>query len=162
MALSNNNRKPALRRKDNHIRVLIVGSDDSARKGITDALTGEDEINIEGHASNASELENYINKLTPNIVIVNDQGKGISSLEAISLINKKINNLTKILFLINDYDEDLELAALRMGVRGFLPKSVAKADLIKCIKAINSGEMWVRRRVMQKLIDQLLKKVGGS
>ena len=150
-----------MRRKDNHISVLIVGSDDFAGKGIIDALTGENEINIEGHASNVSELEYYINKLTPNIVIVNDQGKGIGSLEAISLINKRITDLTKILFLINDYDEDLELAALKMGVKGFLPKSVAKADLVKCIKAINTGEMWVRRRVMQKLIDQLLKKVGS-
>ncbi len=161
MALSNNNSKLALRRKDNDIRVLIVGSDDFARKGIIEALAGEDEINIEGHASNVSELEDYIDKLTPNIVIVNDQGKGIGRLEAINFLNKKINDLTKILFLINDYDEDLELTALKMGVRGFLPKSVAKADLIKCIKAINTGEMWVRRRVMQKLIDQLLKKVGS-
>ena len=151
-----------MRRKDNHISVLIVGSDDFAGKGIIDALTGENEINIEGHASNVSELEYYINKLTPNIVIVNDQGKGIGSLKAINLINKKISDLTKILFLINDYDEDLELAALKMGVRGFLPKNVAKADLVKCIKAINTGEMWVRRRVMQKLIDQLLKKVGSQ
>ena len=151
-----------MRRKDNHISVLIVGSDDFAGRGIIDALTGENEINIEGRASNVSELEYHINKLTPNIVIVNDQGKGIGSLKAINLINKKISDLTKILFLINDYDEDLELAALKMGVRGFLPKNVAKADLVKCIKAINTGEMWVRRRVMQKLIDQLLKKVGSQ
>lgn len=161
MALSNNNYNQAMRRKDNQISVLIVGSDDFTRKAIIDALTGEDQINIEGHASNISELEHYINKLTPNIVIVNDQSRGISSLEAISLLNKNINDLTKILFLINDYDEDLELAALKMGVRGFLPKNVAKADLVRCIKAINMGEMWVRRRVMQRLIDQLLKKVGS-
>jgi two-component system response regulator DevR len=159
MALSNNNSKLVLRRKDNNIRVLIVGSDDFASRGIIDALTGDDEINIEGYASNFSELEDYIDKLTPNIVIVNDQGKGTGRLKAINFLNNKINDLTKILFLINDYDEDLELTALKMGVRGFLPKSVAKADLIKCIKAINTGEMWVRRRVMEKLMDQLLKKV---
>ena len=84
-----------------------------------------------------------------------------TTIKAISLLNKNINDLTKILFLINDYDEDLELAALKMGVRGFLPKNVAKTDLVKCIKAINMGEMWVRRRVMQRLIDQLLEKVSG-
>ncbi|MBI2487184.1 MAG: response regulator transcription factor [Deltaproteobacteria bacterium] len=148
-------------KKQNLIEVLVVSSRPFVRKRIISILSGEEEIRAKGEASNIFELGECIAKQNPNIVIVNDDDKGISSLEAIKLINQETSD-AKILLLIKDYDEKKELTALKMGVRGFLPESVGKADFVKCIRAISNGEMWVRRRVMEKLIQQLLSRTAGD
>jgi DNA-binding NarL/FixJ family response regulator len=148
-------------KKKNHIEVLVVSSRPFVRKRIISTLSGEEEISAEGEASNIFELGQCIAKHNPNIVIVNDDDKGISSLEAIKLISQETRD-AKILLLIKNYDEKKELTALKMGVKGFLPESVEKADFVKCIRAISNGEMWVRRRVMEKLIQQLLNRTGSN
>lgn len=139
--------------KNNQIGVLVVSSRSLVRRGITSALGDEDDIRVLGEASNRLELLENIPKLKPSILIVNDD-RDMNSLETIQLVTKKNPDL-KILLLIKGYNEDKELEALKMGVRGFLPESAVKADFIRCIKAINKGEMWIRRKVMEKLIQQL-------
>jgi DNA-binding NarL/FixJ family response regulator len=144
-----------MRKKNSRIEVLIVSSISTVREGIIEALSGDPEIKVKGQVSSVLELMGCVSRLNPSIVIVKDDDKGICSLEAINLINQGATGV-KILLLIKDYNEDRELAALKMGVKGFLPESVGRGDFIRCIKAINRGEMWVRRRVMERLIQQLL------
>lgn len=150
-----------MRRRTKSIGFLVVSGRPFVRKRIISTLSDEEEIMAVGEASNIFELGECIPKLNPPIVIVNDDDKGLNSLEAIKLINQK-NSDAKILLLIKDYDDERELNALKMGVRGFLPENVGKTDFVKCIRAINNGEMWVRRRVMEKLIEQLLNRKGGN
>ncbi|HEX3036780.1 MAG TPA: response regulator transcription factor [Thermodesulfobacteriota bacterium] len=135
------------------IGVLVVSSRSLVRRGIISALADEGNIRILGEASNRLELLENIDKLRPGIVIVNDD-REMNSLETIRLITQKHTDL-KILLLIKDYNEDKELEALKMGVRGFLPERAIRADFIRCINAIDKGEMWIRRKVMEKLIQQL-------
>jgi Response regulator containing a CheY-like receiver domain and an HTH DNA-binding domain len=127
--------------KADYISVLVVSARSSVRRGIVGALFGEDNIKVLGQASNRLELLEGIWKLRPSIVIVDDDDRDISSLETITLINQKSAD-TKILLLMKDYDEYKELEALRMGVRGFLPRSAGRADFLKCIRALDKGEMW--------------------
>jgi DNA-binding NarL/FixJ family response regulator len=145
--------------KPNYIEALVVSACSLVREGIISTLSGEDEIKVVGRASNRLDLMECIYKLKPDIVIINDEdNKSISSLEAIRLINQESNDV-KILLLIEDYDKDKELAALEMGVRGYLPERARKADFIRCIKAISRGEMWVRREIMGEFIKQLFVKI---
>lgn len=150
-----------MRRNVNYIEVLVFSAHSLVRKGIISTLSGEAEIRVKGQATNIIELGERIVELNPRVVIINDDDHGLSSLGAIKLINQ-ITNDAKILLLIKDYDDEKELTALKMGVRGFLPESVGKADFIKCVRAINDGEMWVRRKVMEKLIQQLLNRTSGN
>jgi DNA-binding NarL/FixJ family response regulator len=150
-----------MRTKTKSIGFLVVSGRPFVRKKIISTLSGEEEIIAVGEASNIFELGECIPKLNPPIVILSDEDKDLNSLEAIRLINQKTSD-SKILLLIKDYDEERELNALKMGVKGFLPVNVGKADFVKCIRAINNGEMWVRRRVMEKLIQQLLNRKGEN
>jgi DNA-binding NarL/FixJ family response regulator len=145
--------------KSGYINVLVVSAYSLVREGIISMLSGADDIKVVGRASNRLELMECIYKLKPNIVIINDEdNKSVSSLEAVQLINQESND-AKVLLLIEDYDKDKELAALEMGVRGYLPERARKADFAKCIKAINRGEMWVRREIMGEFVKQLFVKI---
>ncbi|MGQ0794442.1 MAG: hypothetical protein ACT4NX_10240 [Deltaproteobacteria bacterium] len=148
-------RKLGRKFKSKFMDVLVFSSRSLVRKGVISHLSGEDDIRLKGEASNVMELIECLDKIKPNIVIINDDDEEVSILEAINLVNQMASHV-KILLLLKDYDEDKEVAALKMGVRGFLPERAGKDDIVKCIKAINDGEMWVRRKVMERLIKQLL------
>ena len=49
---------------------------------------------------------------------------------------------------------------MEAGVRGFLPEARIKTDIVKCIRAMNSGEIWARRAVMGEFVTQLFVKLN--
>ena len=143
------------------IKVLVSSTNSLMRKGIVSDLSGEGGIKVVGQVPNRLELMDSIYASNPDVVILSEDssnGTGIS--DTINLIHQKALN-PKLLLITKQYDEDRELALLRMGVKGFLPESVGSADMIKCVKAISRGEMWVRRKVMEKLLSQLLAVIHG-
>lgn len=143
------------------IKVLVSSTSSLMRKGIVSDLSGEGGIKVVGQVPNRLELMDSIYRSNPDVVILSEDsnnGTGIS--DTINLIHQKGIN-TKLLLITKQYDEDKELALLRMGVKGFLPESAGSADIIKCVKAIGRGEMWVRRKVMEKLLSQLLAVIHG-
>ena len=98
-----------MQERSDYIGVLAVSDMPLIREGMISVLSAADDIKVVGHASNMLELMYYLYKLTPNVVIINDEcTKGISSLEAIGLINQKAID-AKVVLLIEDYDDDKEL-----------------------------------------------------
>ncbi len=136
------------------IRVLVSCANSLMRKGIISDLAEEDTIKVVGQVSNRLELMEFIYSSNPDVVILIEDNNGTSISETISLISQKTPE-TKLLVIIKQHDEDKELALLGTGVKGFLTENTESADIIKCVKVIGRGEMWVRRRVLEKYIQQL-------
>lgn len=140
----------------NLIKVLVSCANSLMRKGIVSDLAGVDGITVIGQVSNRLELMESIYRSNPDVVILGeDSNNGTSVLETVNLIHQKAPE-TKLLLITKECDDNKELALLRMGVRGFLLESAGNVDIVKCVMAIASGEMWVRRKVVGKLIQQLL------
>ncbi len=137
------------------IKVLVCSADSLMRKGIISELGGQDTIKVVGQVSNRLELMEFIHSFNPDVVILTEDsnnGTGIS--ETISLIHQKAPE-TKLVVITKHHDDDRELALLRFDVKGFLTENTESIDIIKCVKAIGRGEMWVRRRVLEKYVLQL-------
>lgn len=62
------------------------------------------------------------------------------------------HNLMVLFNLIHDYD--IEKEALKSGVRGFLYANDPVKDLINGICAINSGDIWTSRRILQECLQE--------
>lgn len=137
------------------IKVLVSSANCLIRKGIISDLTGQDGIEVVGQVSNRLELMEFIHTLNPDVVILSEDTDNSTSIsETISLMHQKAPG-TKLLLITKQHEEDRELALLRFGVKGFLTENTESIDIIKCVKAISRGEMWVRRRVLEKYIQHL-------
>jgi len=137
------------------IQVLVCGANPFMREGIVSNLTGQGGIEVVGQVSNRLELMEFVHKFNPDVVILTeDSGNGTGISETINLIHHEASE-TKVLMLTKQYDEDRELSLLRIGVLGFLTENTQGINIIKCVEAIDRGEMWVRRRVLEKCVRQL-------
>jgi len=149
-------------KKSERIAVLLFSPSTLARQMITGLLKRDDNINVIAEVSNRSELVDCLNYHNPEIVIIHNQSQNNSNtLEAVRLINELAGG-AKPLVLFEEYDKDFELAALETGVRGYLPESRVKKDLIRSIRTVSSGQMWVRRAVIGEFVQQLFVKLRSG
>jgi two-component system response regulator DegU len=149
-------------RKSGKIAVLLFSPSTLVRQMITGVLKRDRSINVIGQASNRSELIDGLNDRSPEIVIIHNQSNSsVNTLEEVRLINELAASAMPIV-LIEDYDKDFELAILETGVRGYLPESKVKRDLIRSIKVVNEGQMWVRRSVIGEFVQQLFVKIKSG
>ena len=69
----------------------------------------------------------------------------------------KTNQISvKILLLVDQFEEQTILGLLSSGIYGYLTKWTSSDDMIKAIKIVNDGEMWVGRQVISNLINRSL------
>ena len=58
-------------------------------------------------------------------------------------------------------DEETIFRSLKMGAKGYLSKNLASYDLIKAVKAVQRGEMWIERKLMSKFFEEEHGNVSG-
>jgi DNA-binding NarL/FixJ family response regulator len=139
--------------KPDYIRTVIASPRAIWREGVVSVLSRDKDIVVEHRCSNILELSECVKKGKPRIVIIDQE---LLSISASNGIVSQLALVSNILLFLNDYDEEIELSALKLGVKGFILKNVNKSDLIKSIRTVNEGGFWVRRQIIETFIRDSL------
>jgi len=113
-------------------------------------LGQEASVQIVGDAANGMQMFSAISELKPDIVLLDINMPGMDTGETLSLLKSKG---TKPLILTTAADEDVILVALKAGARGYLSESTTAHNLIKAIDSISKGEIWVERRMVNRIVE---------
>ena len=104
------------------INVLIVDDQNLTHRLIETYLKSEAEIKIIGFASDGHEALEQINKLQPDIVLMDVEMPKMNGLAATKIISQKFPD-TKVLILTVHDNEQHFRQALENGARGYLLKN---------------------------------------
>ena len=63
---------------------------------------------------------------------------------------------TRILAFADDMSDDFELSLFLVGIRGFCTIDAEPELVRRAVDALLKGELWIRRSVMPKLVDNLM------
>ena len=74
----------------------------------------------------------------------------------------KICTETKVIVLAGAISEDLEWGLLKAGVRGCCPNDLKPEDIKQVVLAVQQGELWIRRRLTSRLVDELGKTTSKN
>lgn len=156
-------------RDQESLKVLLYSSHPLVIKGIRGMLADVPGIDLVGDAANWIEAMLRIHELDPSLVIVNDDGivNGSSNIpETLSPIISEFPGLN-FLMIMSIPDDEKELAALKLGIKGVLIENSESDILLECIWCISGGGLWFRRAVLEKFVtEQLfssrLKENGGQ
>ena len=130
---------PIRERIDAPICVLIVADHVILRQGIHVMLNEEEDFEVVGEAENEKAALSLAMESKPDIVLV-DMSMGTSSgLDTAKQLLRSSPNTHVVLFAGSN-DEKLLFDAIRIGVHGYLQKTVSIDDLRKALRAIQCGE----------------------
>jgi DNA-binding NarL/FixJ family response regulator len=132
------------------IRIVIVEDHALFREGLHLIIKGEEGIEIVGEATNGFQAIEKIRDLQPDVALLDISVPEMDGIEVIPPI-RKVSPKTKS--LITATDENTILRALSAGARGYLSKDTSGPNLIKAIRAVHEGELWVERKIINRFFD---------
>ena len=116
------------------------------------------DITVAGEAESGEEVLKLLNTLTADIIVMDLSMPGIGGLETISRIVSK-DKSPKILILSAHEDAIHPKRSLKAGANGYLSKRGAAEELIKAIRQIHSGNMYIEPSIAQKVA---MSQMGGE
>lgn len=121
------------------VRVLLVDDHEVVKLGLTTLLNDQPNIQVVGEASTAAEAVRAVERLKPNIVLMDVRIPGEGGIEATRQITARFPE-TKVLMLTSFADDELILRAIRAGAAGYVLKQVGNEELLRAIAAVARGD----------------------
>ncbi len=121
------------------LRILIAEDSAPFRQGLRSLLQSVDDMELIGEATTGEESVRIANRLQPDVILMDIQMPGLNGIEATRRIIDA-NPHISILMLTMFEDDESVFAALRAGARGYLLKGALKAEIVRAIHGVASGE----------------------
>lgn len=137
-------------------RILIVDDHPVMRKGLSQVINDQSDMEVIGEASNIPEALEKIQELKPDLVIVDislGDGNGIELIKQIRSRGEEPRMLVSSM-----HDESLFAErAIRAGAQGYVNKHEDTNRLIQALRDVRAG----RIALSEKMTDRLLNRVAG-
>jgi DNA-binding NarL/FixJ family response regulator len=137
-------------------RLLIADDQQSFRDGLRALFQSVPDIEVVGEATTGTEAAALTEALQPDVVLMDIKMPGMNGIEATDRILTASPHISVIVLTMFD-DDDTVFAALRAGARGYLLKGALKAEILRAIRAVTSGEAIfgpaIARRLIQHFAD---------
>ncbi len=127
-------------------KVVITDDHELFRHGMRKILAGHGDIEVVGEAKNGLDLLKLLQKMSPDLILLDISMPGLRGLEAISEI-KRSHPRTKIVILTMHRDSDFLFQAMSSGANGYLLKEDAEKDLFAAIDSTRKGGTFISQLV---------------
>jgi len=134
------------------IRILIAEDHLMVRSGIRALLEKSGDLNILGEASNGQEAVEMVEKLKPDVLIMDIMMPRLNGIQAAENI-RKLKLPTHILLLSMYADEGLVYQALQSGVKGYVLKSSVSDELLWAVQAVAQGKTYLSSQISEIVVE---------
>jgi DNA-binding NarL/FixJ family response regulator len=136
------------------VRVLIVDDDALVRAALSMMLADSDAVRVVGEASDGAEVPAAVDRLTPDVVLMDIRMPGVDGLAATEALRARGHGPQVIVLTTFDADDQV-LRALRAGAAGFLLKDTPPAEIVRAIGLVAAGEAMLSPAVTRRLIQHV-------
>ncbi|WP_338359915.1 response regulator transcription factor [Yeosuana marina] len=143
------------------IKVAITDDHEMVLKGIVSMLLNTPELEVVGMYKNAEETLKNIEKDNPDILLLDINLPDINGIDLSKQLLKNQLEL-KIIALTNFEDISFVKRILKNGAHGYLLKNTDKLELIKAMKTVLSGELFLQKDIQNRLLSQTSKKIKDN
>ena len=136
------------------IRLLIIDDHEMVREGLKAMLVAEPDFEIVGDAANAEQALELIERLNPDVVLLDIRLPGVSGIDLCSNVTS-LYPQTAVIILTTFAEESLVAQCIQAGARGFIVKDIERFDLKRSIRAVARGEAVIDSKVAVAVLAQL-------
>ena len=137
-----------------NIRILLVDDHAIVRLGLMTLLNDEPNMEIVGEASTAVEAISAVEKLRPEVVLMDVRIPCEGGIEATRQITSRFPE-SHVVMLTSFADDELIMRAINAGAIGYVLKQVGNEELIRAIKTAARGEAALDPSTTIRLLTQV-------
>lgn len=142
------------------IRILVIDDQSLMRDGLVGILSGQPDFEMVGTAEAAVQAVEQITRLKPDIILLGWPGNSAGSQRVFAAVRDG-KLLSRVILLTSESGRDDQFEAVRQGCCGIVPRSSATEMLLKSIRRVHAGELWLDRMTSAEIIRRFARKNGG-
>jgi two-component system, NarL family, response regulator LiaR len=143
------------------IRVIIAEDHAVVREGTRELIDREPDIEVVGEATNGIEAVALVERLEPDVAIVDISMPLMSGIEATEKM--KVLRPSMAVLILTAYDDDQYVfALLRAGAAGYLLKDVPSAEVVRAIRLVHAGEPVLHPVIARKVMARFSAEQAPS
>jgi DNA-binding NarL/FixJ family response regulator len=144
---------------DVEIRVVIVDDEQLVRSGLRLILEAEPDIVVVGEAGDGAEAVSLVERLDPNVVLMDIQMPGVNGIEATRRICALGREESSRVLMLTTFDiDEYVYESLHAGASGFLLKRTPATELVAGIRVIAAGDALLAPSITRRLLDTFASK----
>jgi DNA-binding NarL/FixJ family response regulator len=136
------------------INVLLADDQELIREGIKMILSLDNEIEVVGEAENGKQIYVLLNKIIPDVILMDIRMPIMNGVEATKLVKEKYPNI-KVIILTTFNEDEYIFKGLKNGADGYILKDSSSDEIIKAIKTAYTGNILLNPEVMTKVVRAL-------
>ncbi len=140
------------------IRVLIVDDHAVVRAGIQMLLESDPAFEIVGQCTNGQDAVRIAQELRPDVILMDIAMPEMDGIEATRQIRTQ-TDAPPILALTIHEGKDYFFHMLQAGASGYVPKRAAPEDLLRAVRVVSSGSVYLDPFIAKDLVSDYLKQV---
>ncbi|MBW2337719.1 MAG: response regulator transcription factor [Deltaproteobacteria bacterium] len=139
-----------------NLRIVLAEDHTILREGLRALLSADPAFEIIGEAQDGREAVRCVEKLEPDLLLMDLSMPRMSGMDAIREIKKRYPEI-KIIALTVHKTEEYLLATLQAGADGYVLKDATHNELVLAIKNVMRGKSYLSPGVSEKVIEGYLE-----
>ena len=141
------------------IKVLIVDDHALLRAGLRALLNLQADIEVVGEAAAGAEALTIVQRLQPDVVLMDISLPGMDGLEVTEKLKKAHPNISVLILTMHD-DRGFLYPALKAGASGYVVKKAADTELINAIRSAYRGDVFLDPSMARIMTEDYMEQVA--
>src|ERR1041385_8196330 len=124
------------------IRIVVADDHPIFRDGLCKLLALEEDFQVVAQASDGREVLDVLQQHEPDILLLDLKMPGLDGLATLQRL-QVAKNKTRVIVLTASDDKNEFVQAMKLGTSGIVLKQTATELLIKSIRKVHAGEIWL-------------------
>jgi DNA-binding NarL/FixJ family response regulator len=143
--------------------ISIVLADDHPvmRRGLRSLLESDPDLSVVGEAGDGLDAIRLVERLRPNVLVLDLMMPGLSGLEALRIIRQRVPQ-TRVLVLSMYSNKAFIAETLKNGATGYLLKGCTEEDLVRAVRETAAGRRCLSPPVTEIAIDDYIAQASAG
>jgi DNA-binding NarL/FixJ family response regulator len=141
------------------IRVVLADDHPIVRDGLKKMLKFESDIEVVGEATDGREALEQVQMHEPDVLLLDLRMPNLDGLGALQTL-QHINRKTRVIILTASEDKNEFVQAMKLGCSGIVLKQTAPELIVKSIRKVNDGEIWLDSHTTAAVMRQFATHGG--
>lgn len=143
--------------RNDQTEVFVVDDHPAVREALASTIGSKMNLRLSGQSGSTVEALRLIERHVPDVMIVDISLEDAHGLELVERVREKHPDVRVIVYSM--YDESVYAErAIRAGASGYVMKTEPTENVIKAIKDVKRGEVYLSRRMSSRILSKVIRQ----